>query len=330
MPRPLVPATLVAVALLAVACGVGGASTQPSASVPAASSEADCQTVPEPSSLGAWDPSSQHPTLFPTIISSRQACGRNRILFSFLDAKNQPAATPDRTVSVAFYDLAKDPNQPVSSGKGQFIWAIEGQRGVYVTDATFDHAGLWGAEFTTEAPNSPKQVIRVPFEVQPTTPTVRVGDHAPPTPTPTLASVNGDVGKISTDQHPDADFYTTSVDQALAKHQPFVLAFATPKFCTSAQCGPTLDRLKPVAKAHPGLTFINVEPYKLKEVSGQLQPVLSSDGQLQATDVTRQWGLLTEPWIFVVDRDGVVRGSFESVVGDAELEAALKQAETKG
>ena len=31
-----------------------------------------------------------------------------------------------------------------------------------------------------------------------------------------------------------------------------MLVFATPKFCTSAQCGPTLDRIKPIAAAHPG------------------------------------------------------------------------------
>ena len=79
---------------------------------------------------------------------------------------------------------------------------------------------------------------------------------------------------------------------ALAAHKPFVLVFATPKFCTSAQCGPTLDRVKPVAAAHPEVTFINVEPYELQVVDGQLQPVLDANGSLQATDVTNQWGLL--------------------------------------
>jgi hypothetical protein len=113
------------------------------------------------------------------------------------------------------------------------------------------------------------------------------------------------------------------VADALAAHEPFILVFATPKFCTSAQCGPTLDRLKPIAEAHPDVTFINVEPYKLKVVDGQLQPELDANGALQATDTTNAWGLLTEPWIFAVDRDGVVRGSYELIVSDAELDAAL-------
>ena len=145
----------------------------------------------------------------------------------------------------------------------------------------------------------------------------------PSTDTPTLADVGGDVTKISTDPTPDPAFYQTSVADALAAHKPFVLVFATPKFCTSAQCGPTLDRLKPIAAAHPDVTFINVEPYQLHDVDGQLQPVLDANGQLQATDVTDAWGLYTEPWIFAVDAKGVVRRSLELIATDGEMQDAI-------
>ena len=102
-----------------------------------------------------------------------------------------------------------------------------------------------------------------------------------------------------------------------------MLIFATPKFCQTAQCGPTLDDFKPIAAAHPEVTFINVEPYKLQEVDGQLQPVLDANNQLQAVDTTNEWGLLSEPWIFAVDRDGIVRGSYELTITDSELDAIL-------
>ena len=69
---------------------------------------------------------------------------------------------------------------------------------------------------------------------------------------------------ISTDAKPDPAFYQTSVADALAAHKPFLLVFATPKFCASAQCGPTLEQIKPIAAAHPEVTFINVEPYQLE------------------------------------------------------------------
>ena len=145
---------------------------------------------------------------------------------------------------------------------------------------------------------------RLTFDVRADLPTVQVGQAAPASKTPTAADVGGDLSKISTDTKPDPAFYQTSVADALAAHKPFMLVFATPKFCTSQQCGPTLDHFKPIAAANPGVTFINVEPYQLKVVDGALQPMLDANSQLQATDVTDQWGLLSEPWIFAVDRDG--------------------------
>ena len=65
---------------------------------------------------------------------------------------------------------------------------------------------------------------------------------------------------------------------------------------------------------------------QLKFPDGRLQPILDANGQLQATDVTNAWGLLAEPWIFVVDGQGIVRGSFSTIVGTDELMAAIKDA----
>ena len=99
-----------------------------------------------------------------------------------------------------------------------------------------------------------------------------------------------------------------------------MLIFATPKFCTSQQCGPTLDHFKPIAAANPAVTFINVEPYKLKFTRRRRSSRSSTrQGQLQATDITNQWGLRSEPWIFAVDRNGIVQGSYEVTITPAEL-----------
>jgi hypothetical protein len=321
MPRSPLLATLLAVALLAAACTGDGAPTAAPAS-PAA--DGACATVPapDPGTLTDWDPSAQRPTLFPVIVSTRQVCGENRFLFSFL-RENRPVAAPDRTVSVAFYDLAADPETPVATSDAEFLWAIEDERGLYVAATTFPTAGLWGVEFTTEAPGEARETIRVQFDVHADSPTVAIGEAAPSTDTPTLDDVGGDVALISTDDEPVKAFYETSVADALAGGDPFVLVFATPRFCTSAQCGPTLDRLKPIAAAHPDVTFINVEPFELEPVDGQLQPTLDDAGQLQVVAAAKDWGILTEPWIFVVDGDGIVRGSFEAVAGEQEIERLL-------
>ena len=109
---------------------------------------------------------------------------------------------------------------------------------------------------------------------------------------------------------------------AIAAHQPFVLVFATPKFCASAQCGPTLDRIKPLAAAYPSVSFIHVEPYQLTFQNGSLQPVLDAQGDLQPTQSVFDWGLLSEPWVFAVNRDGVVTASFEGIVSADEIRSA--------
>lgn len=280
--------------------------------------------------MSDWDPPGCAPRLIPFLVTNSIASGRARILFLYLDASNAVASAPDRTASVAFYDLRRDPTKAVATADGAFIWTIQDERGMYVVNVDLPEAGTWGAQFTTEAPGSAAETVRLTFDVLENSPTVKVGEPAPASKTLTLADVGGDVAKISTDADPVPAFYSTSVADALTANKPFVLVFATPKFCTSAQCGPTLDRLKPVAAANPDVTFINVEPYQLQEVDGQLQPVLDANGALQATDITDQWGLLSEPWIFAVDRHGIVRGSYEIIVSDAELDAALEDITAEG
>ena len=95
----------------------------------------------------------------------------------------------------------------------------------------------------------------------------------------------------------------------------------------SATCGPTLDKLKPVAAAHPNLTFINVEPYQLKDDNGQLQPVLDAQGALVPVEATNAFKLNVEPYVFVVGADGKVVASFELVFSPEEIEAAIKAVE---
>ena len=329
-------AATIGLALAAAACNSGATSPVPSGSGAISSASgaagAPCETSPEPdqASIPDWGVANQQPTLIPQlIVPASLQCGLSRFVFSFVDAKtNVPVAAPDRTVSVALYDLGRDPATPVTTKDATFIWAIEGTTGIYVANVDFPAAGLWGAEFTTEAPGAASETIRLQFDVQPESPVISIGDAAPPSDTPTLADVGGDVAKISTDAHPVKAFYETSVADALAARKPFVLIFATPKFCASAQCGPTLDRIKPIAAAHPDVTFINVEPYQLEDVDGQLQPVLSGDPPaVTPAPATNDWRLLAEPWVFVVDRDGIVRSSLLLIFSDEELETAIAAVE---
>jgi hypothetical protein len=327
-------AVVCVIALLAAACSGGsGGTTGGSATPPASASgsaAAACPVTPSPADTPeGWDVTTQSPSVFPQIInpSGTVTCGTTRLMFSFLDSQNVPVAKPDRTVDVKAFDLGADPKQAVAEGPATFIWAIEPQVGVYVIDLDLPTAGDYGVEFTTTPAGGTAETIRTTMEVQPTTSVISVGDKAPASVTPTLDDVGGDVSKISTDPNPDPDFYKTSIAGAVAAKKPFVVVFATPKFCVSKQCGPTLDRVKPIAAKHPGVTVINVEPYELKYADGGLQPVLDAGGNLTPTKATDEWHLPTEPWVFVVDKSGVVTDSFMLIFSDEELDKAMTAVE---
>jgi hypothetical protein len=303
---------LATVVLILSACGPGASSTSPRASA-------------NPSTNAPASPSgvASGPTRIPLLLDVQDPVGTTRVLFGMLDTKNDPIGGPDLAITVAFYEVAKSTDSPTSTVPAKFIWTIPDKMGVYELTTTFADAGDWVAEFTSTKAGLTERT-RVQFQVAPTSTTPVVGAKAPDTKTPTLADVGGDVKQVSTDTTPDLDFYKVSVHDALAQHKPFVLVFATPAFCTSKVCGPTLDSIKALAKTEPGVTFINVEPYKMSFANGHLQPILDAQNYLQATDVTSAWGLPTEPWIFVVDKDGVVRSSWSTVVDPADLTAAIE------
>ncbi len=326
---------LVVLALGMAACGGGGAlqtqmpvatsSPATSGATPDGSSAGACAAAPAPpANLSGWSSAQQAPTVLPVIVNSARTltCGENRILLTFFDANNRPIAAPDRSVTLTLYDLGRDPVTPVEKVDGRFVWGIENERGYFVANATFSEAGIWGAEVVTAVGSGTPETIRMTFEVATSSPVIRVGDKAPASDTPTAASVGGDLARLSTDANPDPALYRTSVKEAVGSHQPFVLIFATPKFCTSAQCGPTLDRVKPLAADFPTVAFIHVEPYLLTFQNGALQPVLDAQSNLQIVQAVADYGLLSEPWVFVVDRTGTVTASFEGVVATDEIRAA--------
>src|SRR5205807_10025441 len=128
-----------------------------------------------------------------------------------------------------------------------------------------------------------------------------VGDRAIPSKTPTIASTHGNLRALTTARPPDRELLQYSVADSLGAHVPFVVAFATPAFCTSRTCGPVVDVVDAVRRqlAGSGVRFIHVEIYKGNNPSkGQNRWV-------------HEWRLPSEPWIFLVGRDDRVTARFE-------------------
>ena len=266
------------------------------------------------------------PAIIPVLASSEIARGYNRFLFSLTDPSGALVAAPDVTVRLEFYDDAADAEAVAFETDARFLWAVEDVRGLYASDVEFPHAGRWGTRFHATFPDGRTETVRVDYDVAEETSTPALGAPAPAIDSPTAEDVAGDIARISSDPHPEPRFYERSILDAIEADQPAVIAFVTPSFCQTATCGPTIDKVKQVAAAHPDVTFVHVEPYLMWDKDGSLQPLLSADGQLQVAPWTERYGLRTEPFVIVLGRDGLVRAKFEGVISADELEAALQDA----
>ena len=62
--------------------------------------------------------------------------------------------------------------------------------------------------------------------------------------------------------------------------------------------------------------FVHIEPYDLAKAR--------ADAVLEPVPAVLEWGLRTEPFIFVIDTDGIVRVKLEGVTDLAELSEAIE------
>jgi hypothetical protein len=278
---------------------------------------------PSPQGYAGWPPAQSYP-LIPVPVSSEYAVGPNRLLVNLLDAQtNGSIAQPDIPVQLRLYNLAVDAANPAVTADATYMTTIPQLPGLYRATVNIPSAGEWGLEAIEEPGTPQSRVGRFIFDVRPTSSTPAIGAAVQAEDTPTATDAAG-IAAISTDPTPDPDFYTTSISAALAAHEPFVVVFATPAFCRSATCGPTLDVVKGVAANFKSrLTFIHVEPYELTMTDGHLQPVLDTDNNPIPVKSVNDWGLPTEPYIFVVDSSGKLSAKFEGIAAADELTAAF-------
>ena len=249
--------------------------------------------------------------VYPIFVSSEVVAEQdNRFLLGLLDKNDAPIAAKDLEVSARFEPVATEGEEQQASFS--FIETDpRSGRGLYVTQVEFPTAGTWSAEVQVSGASLDSSV-RGCFEVTEESLTPALGAPAPASETAT-AKAGGELAKISTDEDPVPRFYELSIAEALKEKAPFVVTFATPKYCSSQVCGPTLDIVKSVAKDHPETTFIHSEIYEGLEPQN---PPLAA---------VMEWGLPSEPWVFVVDAKGKVAAKFEGTVSPRELRQALTE-----
>jgi hypothetical protein len=317
-----------ALSLLSLTLVVGALASSPVAAQ-SPSMAPDCGTPSADGAYPGW-PKTQQATsdgqLIPLIVSSEVVAGPpSRFLYSVADPANPyvPTASADVATQVSFYALARDPGTAVATVPGTFLDSGSGL-GLYRLTTTFDCAGPWGMELVATLPSGPV-TTRAIFDVLPYGSVPAVGAPAPRSPSLTGTTPEG-IAAISTDPSPDPAMYRLSIDQAVGSGRPVWIVFATPAFCQTATCGPTLDIVKQVVPDYADrVDFIHVEPYLLQQTDGGLQPLLDADGHLQVVQPVLDYGLPTEPYQFLVDGSGMVRASFQGIASADEIRAALDE-----
>ena len=257
-------------------------------------------------------------TLRLVVGTSDLAVGSNRVVFGVIDPDD--GAIRGERVRVSSFWLPPDGERvgPVESVEAVFReWPVS-PRGVYTAELRFDRVGEWGIGVVVVGADGSERRASARVGVKAESGTPAVGERAPASRSKTLADV-GDVGELTTDVDPDLGLYEVSVAEALEMGMPLVVAFSTPGYCQTATCGPQLEVVKQLRAEYGGrVNFVHVEVYDNPgEIGGDLSRAVVSP-------TVGEWGLASEPWTFVVDREGVVRAKYEGFATRGEVEEGLR------
>jgi hypothetical protein len=138
------------------------------------------------------------------------------------------------------------------------------------------------------------------------------GEKAPLIQTPTADSVDGNLAKLSTRVPPDTQ-NKVNYAEVLGK-EPILLLFTTPKFCQSRVCGPVVDVAQQAQHEFEGkANFIHMEIYNDNDPSKGVRPQV------------RRFHLPTEPWLFAINREGVVSAAIEGAFGTQLMDQTVEK-----
>ena len=187
--------------------------------------------------------------------------------------------------------------------------------GAYVAHLDLNPAGNWGMDITASRPSGERLSQRLALNVTATPVVPAVGQAAPLSRSPTIREVP-DAEAIDSGRPPD-DMHQLSIAEAIAQHRPTLVVFASPAFCTSRICGPEVHVVQSLEPDYRGrLAFIHIEIYR------DFKP---DPSKKQLAPTVAEWRLTTEPWIFLIDPNGVIQARFEGPTAADEVKAAIDQ-----
>jgi len=269
--------------------------------------------------------------LQPLLTTSELVVGSNRFAFGLLKAHTLLDGA-DVTVRVytlqgaeahvvAEYQALYHPLRPVQQAHADHPHA-EGTapghddafavQGLYVAQVHFAQAGTWGIALRAWEGSGPVHTVHFAVVVRDTPATPALGTTAPRSRN-LIASDVTHLRAIDTSPEPDARLHQVRIAEAIDQGRPQLIVFATPQFCTSRMCGSVVDLVRTLVPAYAPRVAFTYQEFWQDFAMQQVFPTVD------------EWHLETEPWIFVVDGQGIIRAKFEGLVTVQELENALQQ-----
>jgi predicted small secreted protein len=258
--------------------------------------------------------------LTPVRGNSEVVVGPNRFSLGLLDPDGD-AFIPDENTSLRlrFSYL----NDLIFELETTFVFAIPGETGFFVANVNFPSGGEWSVEPVMTTATQTTTLSKLAFTVLEQSEVPNIGDRAIAVENLTLSS-EPNMKRVSTDENPNPAFYQKTVAQALQEARPMVIVFATPAFCQTSFCGPILDNVKAIQPEFADtVDFIHIEPFEL-DADGNL--VTDASSVPVVTAPMQAWKLQTEPWVYVVDAQGLITARFEGAAAPEELRAAIQAA----
>ena len=279
-------------------------------------SAAACSSGPEDAIISS-EQQAGGPDYSAVIITTDLAVGRSRIKFGIIDRDGMPVTSQSADVGVYFLVPGETARELKVSVTPRFTSWASALQGVFIFEVDLDTVGAYEIDVNTTTADGTPVFAQARFLLKETTSAASIGAPAPASVTPTAAGV-ADLSHITSSPEPDPGLYEYSIHEALQQEKPLVVVFATPAFCVSATCGPQVEELSKVKdKLGDRANYIHVEVFEDPHLLEGGRPT----GGLVAT--IEEWGLLAEPWTFIIDGQGLVYATFEQFTTAGEIEEKL-------
>lgn len=310
--RPSRLALLTALALAAAACGGG-------------SGDDVVPTAPPAGAMQAFVASTDHYVGAPQRVLVGLGIGEGEIVnhgevefaFSYTGPADAPIDPEPGPIVTAGY--LPTPGMPSEAGPPRATPPSEA-RGVYeARGVTFDRAGIWTVTVTAALADGAQSasgtivVADQPLLPAPGQPalandTLVMGD-------PQVPAAGIDSRAASGGEVPDPELHAVSIADAVASGRPTLVLFATPAYCMSQFCGPEVEVMESLHPTYGDrLNLIHVEIWL--DFSNQVINKGAADWLYRNND-------LTEPWLYLIDADGVIVDRWGALFDIAEVTAAL-------